>query len=85
MVADAERLTALLNIARNFWDDGQLAVAVDIGTVERQAASAGSLPGCRYRHADDLALISHSSGTTNVPKPTAFTHRSFTIGKRERL
>ncbi|RSN62633.1 long-chain fatty acid--CoA ligase [Amycolatopsis sp. WAC 04182] len=39
-----------------------------------------------HRHRDeDLVLISHSSGTTGVPKPTAFAHRTFSVGKRERL
>ncbi|UMP03725.1 class I adenylate-forming enzyme family protein [Amycolatopsis sp. EV170708-02-1] len=39
-----------------------------------------------HRHTDDdLVLISHSSGTTGVPKPTAFAHRTFSVGKRERL
>jgi long-chain acyl-CoA synthetase len=54
------------------------AVAMDGPAATRQWAS--------YRHRpDDLIMISHSSGTTGVPKPASFTHRGFFIGKRERL
>ncbi|CAM5683379.1 Long-chain-fatty-acid--CoA ligase [Streptomyces avidinii] len=39
-----------------------------------------------HRHtADDLVMISHSSGTTGRPKAPVFHHQSFFIGKRERL
>ncbi|ONF61885.1 hypothetical protein AVR91_0241150 [Amycolatopsis keratiniphila subsp. keratiniphila] len=56
---------------------------VDEATVG--ASGDGPVPE-RYRHRDDdLVLISHSSGTTGVPKPTAFAHRTFSVGKRERL
>ncbi|WP_208636076.1 class I adenylate-forming enzyme family protein [Amycolatopsis thailandensis] len=43
------------------------------------------LPDPHRHRDDDLVLISHSSGTTGVPKPTAFAHRTFSVGKRERL
>lgn len=46
----------------------------------------GDLPRALYRHEPgDLVLISHSSGTTGVPKPATFTHHGFFVGKRERL
>lgn len=51
-------------------------------------AASGERPPDRpsYRHQpDDLVLISHSSGTTGVPKAASFTHQGFFIGKRERL
>jgi acyl-coenzyme A synthetase/AMP-(fatty) acid ligase len=58
--------------------------AVDIRTARREGRTTGPSP--RHRHADDdLVMISHSSGTTGVPKPTTFTHRGFFVGKRERL
>jgi long-chain acyl-CoA synthetase len=45
-----------------------------------------SLDTVRYRHRPaDLILVSHSSGTTGVPKPASFTHKGFFVGKRERL
>jgi acyl-coenzyme A synthetase/AMP-(fatty) acid ligase len=55
--------------------------------LETEAPPASSpLPERAHRHApDDLILISHSSGTTGVPKPTLFAHRGFFVGKRERL
>jgi acyl-coenzyme A synthetase/AMP-(fatty) acid ligase len=34
---------------------------------------------------DDTVMLSHSSGTTGVPKAVFFKHRQFFIGKRERL
>jgi acyl-coenzyme A synthetase/AMP-(fatty) acid ligase len=65
--------------------DAELIAAVD--EIDREAPpSQGTMPEHAYRHAaDDLILISHSSGTTGVPKPTVFTHQGFFIGKRERL
>ncbi|MEV7730051.1 class I adenylate-forming enzyme family protein [Streptomyces sp. NPDC087917] len=49
----------------------------------RPPAPLASFP---HRHtADDLVMISHSSGTTGRPKAPVFHHRSFFIGKRERL
>jgi acyl-coenzyme A synthetase/AMP-(fatty) acid ligase len=59
---------------------------VDISDVEGEATSTTAPAGRRYRHVrNDLVLISHSSGTTGVPKPTAFAHHTFSVGKRERL
>lgn len=56
--------------------------ALDADAV-RPPAPPASYP---YRHAaDDLVMISHSSGTTGRPKAPVFHHRSFFIGKRERL
>ncbi|MFJ5866722.1 class I adenylate-forming enzyme family protein [Streptomyces parvus] len=47
---------------------------------------ARPLPGFPHRHsADDLVMISHSSGTTGRPKAPVFHHGSFFVGKRERL
>lgn len=43
-----------------------------------------SMPDPRFA-ADHLIMISHSSGTTGVPKAPMFTHRGFFIGKRQRL
>lgn len=44
------------------------------------------LPDFPHRHRGaDLVMVSHSSGTTGRPKAPVFTHRSFFIGKRERL
>ncbi|WP_424217605.1 class I adenylate-forming enzyme family protein (plasmid) [Streptomyces sp. BI20] len=53
---------------------------------ERAPRPAGPLADFPHRHApDDLVMISHSSGTTGRPKAPVFHHRSFFIGKRERL
>lgn len=66
--------------------EGDTPDTVDINTVHRAAGWAGGPPPRPYRHADDdLIMISHSSGTTGVPKPTSFTHGGFFVGKRERL
>ncbi|MFG2949562.1 class I adenylate-forming enzyme family protein [Streptomyces adustus] len=44
------------------------------------------MPGFPHRHtAEDLIMISHSSGTTGRPKAPVFHHGSFFAGKRERL
>lgn len=44
------------------------------------------MPGFPHRHtAEDLVMISHSSGTTGRPKAPVFHHGSFFAGKRERL
>ncbi|MGW6912742.1 class I adenylate-forming enzyme family protein [Kitasatospora sp. NPDC054939] len=47
----------------------------------------GPLPaGYPYRHGDiDPVLISHSSGTTGMPKAATFGHRQFFAGKRPRI
>lgn len=37
------------------------------------------------RKDEDTVMISHSSGTTAIPKATIFQHRQFFTGKRERL
>jgi 3-aminoavenalumate diazotase len=51
-----------------------------------EKGTPASLDSISYRHRpDDLVLISHSSGTTGVPKPASFTHKGFFVGKRERL
>ncbi|GIH05150.1 hypothetical protein Rhe02_32170 [Rhizocola hellebori] len=51
------------------------------------APPAGPLPAVYpYRHGDrDPILISHSSGTTGMPKAATFGHRQFFAGKRPRL
>lgn len=82
VVADPTLLAALIAAK----DDAAPPVLVDIGLVEREATSAHDPGGHRHRHQHgDVVLISHSSGTTGEPKPTGFTHRTFSIGKRERL
>lgn len=76
LAADASRLAGISGL-----DDVE---KVDITTVH--AAGTDGQPPRPYRHADDdLIMISHSSGTTGVPKPATFTHQGFWIGKRERL
>lgn len=65
-------------------DDPRMSTVDD--SVDITTATADGPPPPLYRHADDdLIMISHSSGTTGVPKPATFTHRGFWIGKRERL
>jgi long-chain acyl-CoA synthetase len=51
------------------------------------APPAGPLPAVYpYRHGDrDPVLISHSSGTTGMPKAATFGHRQFFAGKRPRI
>jgi long-chain acyl-CoA synthetase len=51
------------------------------------APAAGPLPAVYpYRHGDlDPVLISHSSGTTGMPKAATFGHRQFFAGKRPRI
>ncbi len=64
------------------------AVVVEDVAVLRESAPKppGPLSGFPYRHAaDDLVLISHSSGTTGRPKAPMFLHRSFFAGRWERL
>jgi 3-aminoavenalumate diazotase len=78
LAADESRLRKMSELAN--------LETVDITTVHRADAGEGDPPPRPYRHADDdLIMISHSSGTTGVPKPTTFTHRGFFVGKRERL
>lgn len=81
IIGDEERIAACAAAGT----DAKLITAVD--EIDREAPlSAETMPEHVYRHAaDDLILISHSSGTTGVPKPTLFTHRGFFVGKRERL
>ncbi|MEU6062866.1 AMP-binding protein, partial [Streptomyces sp. NPDC047097] len=59
----------------------------DIQVLDAVAARPGKpLADFPHRHsADDLVMISHSSGTTGRPKAPVFHHRSFFVGKRERL
>jgi len=89
VVADATRLaavSAVLATADGRWNDAPPPMSVDITTIEREATSAEVPADPRYQHAPaDLVLISHSSGTTGVPKPTEFAHHTFSVGKRERL
>ncbi|MBW4717536.1 class I adenylate-forming enzyme family protein [Saccharothrix obliqua] len=74
LVGDADLIAAL---------PGPPPVVADLAQLRAHPGRHRQAP---YRHApDDLVLISHSSGTTGTPKPTAFAHRSFFVGKRERL
>lgn len=78
VIADPELLEACLQAGV----DARLTAVTDM-VVGRPDAVA---PGRAYRHGpDDVVLISHSSGTTGIPKPTVFTHQGFFVGKRERL
>ncbi|TMC08490.1 MAG: acyl--CoA ligase [Chloroflexi bacterium] len=63
------------------------AVVVDVDAMDAEAvAPPRPLDDFPYRHDDaDLVMISHSSGTTGRPKAPVFGHRSFFVGKRERL
>jgi long-chain acyl-CoA synthetase len=74
VVGDRERLALL----------GGLDPAIGTADVLEVDAPA-RLPRLHRHAASDLVLVSHSSGTTGVPKPTEFGHRSFFVGKRERL
>ncbi|MEU8372996.1 class I adenylate-forming enzyme family protein [Micromonospora sp. NPDC048894] len=83
VVVDADKLGPLLNgmaDARPFrFTASQEAM--------HAAPPAGPLPGVYpYRHGDrDPVLISHSSGTTGMPKAATFGHRQFFAGKRPRI
>jgi acyl-coenzyme A synthetase/AMP-(fatty) acid ligase len=78
LTADADRLAAVLAERH---DPPAVTAAID-----ELDAHPGRHAHEPYRHApEDLVLISHSSGTTGVPKPTAFAHHTFSVGKRERL
>ncbi|MGH3673927.1 MAG: class I adenylate-forming enzyme family protein [Pseudonocardiaceae bacterium] len=81
IIGDADRVAAC---SANGADTGLITV---IDEIDHEAPwSNAPVPDHAYQHApDDLILISHSSGTTGVPKPTVFTHRGFFVGKRERL
>lgn len=87
VVADATRLAAVTTAAGGLWNDTTPPPAImDIAALEREAALAHNPAVRRHRHRrDDFVLISHSSGTTGEPKPTAFAHHTFSVGKRERL
>jgi acyl-coenzyme A synthetase/AMP-(fatty) acid ligase len=82
LVADADRLASVM---AELGDAPEAAVdmAVDIAELDLHPTLDNHDP---YVHAPgDLVMISHSSGTTGTPKPTEFAHRTFAIGKRERL
>ncbi|MFJ4713590.1 class I adenylate-forming enzyme family protein [Streptomyces sp. NPDC088785] len=88
LAADADLLAATLAA----WQEdggatGKSVVTEDIRLLDETAPRpSGPLPGFPYRHrADDLVMISHSSGTTGRPKAPMFTHGSFFDGKRSRL
>lgn len=59
----------------------------DILVLDEEAVRPSApLPSFPHQHAaDDLVMISHSSGTTGRPKAPVFHHRSFFVGKRVRL
>lgn len=79
LVADAALIEATYPAG-----DGPRSTAVELLDVEARDSSVP--PGHPYRNEDtDVILVSHSSGTTGIPKPTSFTHRTFAAGKRERL
>jgi long-chain acyl-CoA synthetase len=77
LIADASRLAAIATTDHR---------SAAIEEVERAARDTSKPANHPYRHADtDVILVSHSSGTTGIPKPTSFAHRTFAVGKRERL
>jgi long-chain acyl-CoA synthetase len=76
LVADTDLLAAV------GWHGPAWAIEV----VAAEATNSAAVAGHPYANRDDdLVLVSHSSGTTGVPKPTSFAHRTFAAGKRERL
>jgi long-chain acyl-CoA synthetase len=81
IIGDADRVAACAAAGA----DAALITVID--EIDREAPPSNTtMPEHAYQHApDDLILISHSSGTTGVPKPTVFVHRGFFVGKRERL
>ncbi|MGH3873078.1 MAG: class I adenylate-forming enzyme family protein [Pseudonocardiaceae bacterium] len=81
IIGDADRVAAYSAAGAT----AELTAVVD--EIDHEAPpSSATAPEHAYRHApDDVILISHSSGTTGVPKPTVFAHRGFFVGKRERL
>ncbi|MHA6757940.1 class I adenylate-forming enzyme family protein [Streptacidiphilus sp. PAMC 29251] len=85
VVGDAD----LLKDLTGGWErSGAVAPALhDIQAVDAEALRPTvPLTSFPHRHsADDLVMVSHSSGTTGRPKAPVFHHRSFFIGKRERL
>lgn len=84
VLGDTARLTAVTATANH--DGAEPLTTADVDTVEREATSTEDLAEHRHHHQrDDLVLISHSSGTTGMPKPTLFAHHTFSVGKRERL
>ncbi|GGS58004.1 class I adenylate-forming enzyme family protein [Actinokineospora fastidiosa] len=85
LVADADLIAAAYPGSGPAAGSGGLVTAA-VAEVDREATDASVPPGHPYRTAnDDIVLVSHSSGTTGVPKPTSFAHRTFAAGKRERL
>ena len=79
LVADAALVTAIgAGLGRR--------PCVAVEEVEAEATGSVAASWRPYANRDtDLVLVSHSSGTTGVPKPTSFAHRTFAVGKRERL
>jgi len=87
LVGDADLVAA---VSAAPWPAGASArppLVGDVRTVDAEARPPTSpMDGHPYRHAEsDLVMLSHSSGTTGRPKATMFGHRSFFVGKRERL
>ncbi|MFJ5552959.1 AMP-binding protein [Streptomyces sp. NPDC093225] len=86
VVGDADLLKDLAS-AWQASDRTQVPALHDVAEVDARAPRPRRpLEDFPYRHtADDLVMISHSSGTTGRPKAPVFHHRSFFVGKRERL
>jgi 3-aminoavenalumate diazotase len=81
LVGDAERLAEIHTYA-----PGPPVVASTADLDKESWVNVSDVPAGLYYHShDDLILISHSSGTTGIPKPTLFTHQGFFVGKRDRL
>ncbi|GAA3059636.1 class I adenylate-forming enzyme family protein [Actinokineospora globicatena] len=84
--AETELLVADARLIAATYPDGGGPRPHSLSTVEQEAVDTGQAPGHPYANRDDdVILVSHSSGTTGIPKPATFAHRSFAAGKKERL
>jgi long-chain acyl-CoA synthetase len=86
LTGDSERVAAA-NAARLDGASARPPLVADARMLDAEAsAPPDQMPDHPFRHAgSDLVMLCHSSGTTGRPKATMFGHRSFFIGKRERL
>ncbi|SDQ32205.1 AMP-binding protein [Pseudovibrio sp. Tun.PSC04-5.I4] len=78
LVSEGERLDEILTYSGNF-----KCPTTDIVEVEKQPFS---LPCEAYEHSDDdTVLISHTSGTTGLPKAVSFSQKSIIYGVKKQL
>jgi long-chain acyl-CoA synthetase len=87
LVGDTDLTAQVSSAAPQVTGSDARPLVVDVQSLDMEATPPpGPLPDFPYRHSDaELIMLCHSSGTTGRPKATMFTHRSFFIGKRERL